>query len=137
MERVNLSYETLEISDGADGNAAGHMTDAEEGYSVDMDAISSENAQKKVSLEDIALKSTFFNNIELQVVKQHSSPISPPPFMVGMAEVEVDTETGSVDVLDYVAVVDCGTPINPNLARVRSEERRVGKECRSRWSPYH
>src|SRR6266436_9911747 len=23
------------------------------------------------------------------------------------------------------------------LARVRSEERRVGKECRSRWSPYH
>ena len=47
--------ETLET----DGNAAGHMTDAEEGYSVDMDAISSENAQKKVSLKDIALKSTF------------------------------------------------------------------------------
>src|SRR3712207_7973507 len=22
-------------------------------------------------------------------------------------------------------------------SRVRSEERRVGKECRSRWSPYH
>ena len=21
--------------------------------------------------------------------------------------------------------------------RIRSEERRVGKECRSRWSPYH
>ena len=25
---------------------------------------------------------------------------------------------------------------NP-IARARSEERRVGKECRSRWSPYH
>ena len=28
----------------------------------------------------------------------------------------------------------------PNLAQIstnRSEERRVGKECRSRWSPYH
>ena len=24
-----------------------------------------------------------------------------------------------------------------NLAAARSEERRVGKECRSRWSPYH
>src|SRR5690348_17699299 len=24
-----------------------------------------------------------------------------------------------------------------NLADARSEERRVGKECRSRWSPYH
>ena len=82
---------------------------------------SSADAEKKVSLEDIALKSTFFNNIELQVVKQHSSPLSPPPFMVGMVEVEVDTETGNVDVLDYVAAVDCGTPINPNLARVQTE----------------
>src|SRR5688572_18988306 len=25
----------------------------------------------------------------------------------------------------------------PALGRSRSEERRVGKECRSRWSPYH
>ena len=80
-----------------------------------------EEEEKKVSLEQVALKGTFFNNIELQVVKQHSSPLSPPPFMVGMAEVEVDTETGEVDVLDYVAVVDCGTPINPNLARVQTE----------------
>ena len=80
-----------------------------------------EEEEKRVSLEQIALKSTFFNNIELQVVKQHSSPLSPPPFMVGMAEVEVDTETGTVEVLDYVAAVDCGTPINPNLARVQTE----------------
>ena len=80
-----------------------------------------EKEEKKVSLEQVALKGTFFNNIELQVVKLHSSPLSPPPFMVGMAEVEVDTETGEVDVLDYVAVVDCGTPINPNLARVQTE----------------
>ena len=41
--------------------------------------------------------------------------------MVGMAEVEVDTETGNIDVLDYVAVVDCGTPINSNLVRVQTE----------------
>ena len=80
-----------------------------------------EEEEKKVSLEQVALKSTFFNNIELQAVKEHSSPISPPPFMVGMAEVEVDKETGTVERLDYVAVVDCGTPINPNLARVQTE----------------
>ena len=32
-----------------------------------------------------------------------------------------------------------GTPIEKTDAntRTRSEERRVGKECRSRWSPYH
>ncbi|MDE8682512.1 molybdopterin-dependent oxidoreductase, partial [Blautia schinkii] len=80
-----------------------------------------EEEEKKVSLEQVALKGTFFNNIELQVVNQHSSPLSPPPFMVGMAVVEVDTETGEVYVLDYVAVVDCGSPINPNLARVQTE----------------
>lgn len=83
--------------------------------------VDSLDEEKKVSLEDVALKSTFFNNIELQVVKSHSSPLSPPPFMVGMAEVEVDTETGNVELVDYVAVVDCGTPINPNLARVQTE----------------
>ena len=27
--------------------------------------------------------------------------------------------------------------LHPQNGEVRSEERRVGKECRSRWSPYH
>ena len=27
--------------------------------------------------------------------------------------------------------------INKKNPKYRSEERRVGKECRSRWSPYH
>ena len=27
--------------------------------------------------------------------------------------------------------------LNWEIKGVRSEERRVGKECRSRWSPYH
>ena len=41
--------------------------------------------------------------------------------MVGMVEIELDKDTGSVEILDYVSVVDCGTPINPNLARVQAE----------------
>lgn len=76
---------------------------------------------KAVSLREIGQKGTFFNNRELQVTREYSSPISPPPFMVGMAEVEIDKETGSTEVVDYVAVVDCGTPINPSLARVQTE----------------
>ena len=32
--------------------------------------------------------------------------------------------------------MDCGVPFC-HWACPRSEERRVGKECRSRWSPYH
>lgn len=115
-----LGMDAADLSN-VDGTVAGN-TSAENSFdSGDVKFNSSEDAEKKVSLEDIALKSTFFNNIELQVVKQQSSPLSPPPFMVGMVEVEVDTETGNVDVLDYVAAVDCGTPINPNLARVQTE----------------
>lgn len=51
----------------------------------------------------------------------HVSPVSPPPFMVGIAEVEVDKRTGHVALIDYVAVVDCGTVINTNLARIQVE----------------
>ena len=34
---------------------------------------------------------------------------------------EVDLETGEAQVVNYVAAVDCGTPVNPNLARVQAE----------------
>lgn len=49
------------------------------------------------------------------------SPISPPPFIAGFVEVEVDPATGVVELLDYVAVVDCGTVLNANLARIQVE----------------
>lgn len=76
---------------------------------------------KEVTLQQIAGKATCGVCSELQVVKEYSSPISPPPFMAGAAEVEIDKETGQIDVIDYVGVIDCGTPINPNLARVQAE----------------
>ena len=39
---------------------------------------------------------------------------------------------------EYACVHGVGIFDGPSDARsVRSEERRVGKECRSRWSPYH
>ena len=41
--------------------------------------------------------------------------------MVGMVEIELDKLTGQVTVLDYAAVVDCGIPINPALARIQAE----------------
>mgnify|MGYP000370505648 FL=1 len=77
--------------------------------------------EKEVSLQEIAYKGTCGNTLEMQVTASYSSQISPPPYMVGAAEVEVDKETGNIDLIDYVAVVDCGTPINPNLARVQTE----------------
>lgn len=88
---------------------------------VDFDGEYVYAGENKVSLRDIAVRGTCGNTQELQVTQTYSSPISPPPFMVGMAEVEIDKETGSAKVVDYVAVVDCGTPINPNLVRVQAE----------------
>ena len=87
--------------------------DGEKVYLVDGD--------KSVSLADIAVKSQVNNRIPVDVTATYSSPVSPPPYMVGMAEIELDKETGSVKILDYDAVVDCGIPVNPNLARVQTE----------------
>ena len=74
-----------------------------------------------VSLPEIAAKSQCNCRLAPEATAQHSSPVSPPPFMVGMVEIELDRETGVVEVLDYAAVVDCGIPINPALARIQVE----------------
>lgn len=74
-----------------------------------------------VSLADIATRSMCGNNRTLEVTETHSSPTSPPPFMAGAVEIELDPDTGHVKILDYAACVDCGTPVNPNLARVQVE----------------
>ena len=79
------------------------------------------DTDRMVSLEEIAYKSQVFNTTAAEVTASHSSPVSPPPFMVGMVEIELDKETGLVTVLDYMAVVDCGIPINPALARIQTE----------------
>ncbi len=76
---------------------------------------------KEVSLFDIATKSMNFNNIASEVTVSHSSPFSPPPFMAAAVELETDPDTGVIKVIDYKACVDCGTPLNPAIARVQTE----------------
>lgn len=76
---------------------------------------------RRVSLADISTKSMCGSSTALEASVSHSSPKSPPPFMCGMAEVEVDLATGKIDVINYKAAVDCGTVINPALARVQAE----------------
>ncbi|MFV0440228.1 MAG: xanthine dehydrogenase family protein molybdopterin-binding subunit [Lachnospirales bacterium] len=43
-----------------------------------------------------------------------------PPYKASFAEVEVDLETGKVRIIKIVGVIDCGTVINPTLARVQA-----------------
>lgn len=74
-----------------------------------------------ITLKDLAFNAMCGHMPVLAATQANTQPVSPPPFMVGMAEVEVDPETGIVEVIDYVGVVDCGTAINPALARVQTE----------------
>ena len=91
--------------------------------SLDFDGkrIFSVEQEKEISLFDLATASMANNEIALEVTYSHSSPVSPPPFMAACAEVEVDPLTGSIELLDYAACVDCGTVVNTNLARVQTE----------------
>lgn len=92
-----------------------------EAVSFDGEFVICEESGKKVSRREITEASQCGNTLALEAVCSHSSPTSPPPFMAGAAEVEVDLETGAAEVIQFVAAVDCGTPVNPNLARVQAE----------------
>ena len=54
---------------------------------------------------------------------------------------EQAAESKTLKLTEFVTVSELATmmnvPVNKVIGTCRSEERRVGKECRSRWSPYH
>lgn len=74
-----------------------------------------------LSLKELANRLQGGSDSWLSATAGNVSPVSPPPYMVGMVEIDLDPETGKVVPLDYKAVVDCGTVVNPNLARVQAE----------------
>jgi CO/xanthine dehydrogenase Mo-binding subunit len=90
---------------------------------VDFDGTKVYNVEtnESISLKDIGNAEMDGNRNSLYATESFSSQTSPPPFMVGMAEVEIDKETGKVDLIDYVGVVDCGTVINSNITRIQTE----------------
>ncbi|MGI6069670.1 MAG: xanthine dehydrogenase family protein molybdopterin-binding subunit [Blautia sp.] len=92
-----------------------------EKLSFDGQRISYEPTGENVDLTELGRMSACGSLDALEATVSHSSPNSPPPFMVGMVEIEVDKETGALEILDYVAAVDAGTPLNPNLVRVQTE----------------
>ncbi|WP_372713808.1 xanthine dehydrogenase family protein molybdopterin-binding subunit, partial [Ilyobacter sp.] len=85
------------------------------------DCVEAESGEK-IQLDDLANRLiSFEGRNQITVTGTWGGEKSPPPFIAGFAEVEVDPETGDIEVLDFLSVVDCGTPINPNLARVQVE----------------
>jgi len=77
---------------------------------------------KEISLEAFSKKITYsMIHQQLTATGSFVPKKAAPPYMAGFAEVEVDLDTGKVDLLDFVGTVDCGTAINPMLARVQAE----------------
>jgi len=80
------------------------------------------NGKWELSLNKFASEIvTAVGNKQLSATAVFGGKFAPPPYVAGFAEVEVDIETGKFELINYVAMVDCGTLINPNLARNQAE----------------
>lgn len=77
---------------------------------------------KSVTLAEVCTRA-YYGADQFQIAATGSfvPEESPPPFLACFAEVEVDVATGIVRPLDFVAAVDCGTPVNPVMAEGQLE----------------
>ena len=77
---------------------------------------------ESLSLEEIAYSSLYAEQ-QFQIQGQASfvPEQSPPPFIAQFAEVEVDVQSGRVEVIKFVSALDCGQAINPLLAEGQVE----------------
>ncbi len=78
--------------------------------------------QRTIPLSDVC-SHAMYSNEQFQIGATASCvpEESPPPFLASFAEIAVDTETGFVKILRYVAAVDCGVAINPKMAEGQME----------------
>ncbi|MDR2733315.1 MAG: molybdopterin-dependent oxidoreductase [Spirochaetota bacterium] len=73
--------------------------------------------EKFKTFADIGTYSLYTHHqLQIQGFGSHVVDKSPPPFAAHFAEIEVDTETGDIKVLEYTSATDCGTAINPLFA---------------------
>ncbi len=86
------------------------------------DACVKDHKGNKVTFAQVA-KMALYEKDQHQIaaVSSHITHKSPPPFAAHFVEVEVDTETGFVELLRYVCAIDCGTAIHPKLAEGQCE----------------
>jgi len=75
-----------------------------------------------VTFEEVAKRSLYESEQhQIGAIDSHITHKSPPPFAAHFVEVEVDEDTGAVEVLRYVCAIDCGTAIHPKLAEGQCE----------------
>ncbi len=89
---------------------------------VDYDGVVLKAKDQQITLSDLSNRLTYNEDQkQLTTTGSYVGHKSPPPFMAGLIEIDIDKETGEFDIIDYVSVVDCGTPINLKLAQGQVE----------------
>ncbi|GAB6154284.1 molybdopterin-dependent oxidoreductase [Desulfosporosinus burensis] len=73
------------------------------------------NESQSMSYREIATTAKIKDNIDIVVTHTYHGTSNPGAYAVHFAEVEVDTETGRVRVVDYLAAHDVGKAINPGM----------------------
>ncbi len=86
----------------------------------DGNAVRVKGYNKQITLKELASK-MIYSQKQLTTSDSYLAHKSPPPYMSGFAEVEVDLETGKIELINFVSVLDVGTVVNPNLARTQAE----------------
>lgn len=101
--------------------AAGLMDCAADRTEFDGAVFTNGENDNSLTLTELAVQSHCGSVETLTASETNMQPYSPPPVMVGIAEVEIDMATGQVMPVEYVGVVDCGTPLNERIVRVQTE----------------
>lgn len=118
----------MAVKKAAEGTLAQILAAAAEIWQCDVADLSAANKivrhsdGRSISYGDIC-RSTFYDANQHQIM-DHASHLSyecPPPFSAHFCEIEVDTLTGGVKILNYVATVDCGVAIHPNACEGQTE----------------
>jgi CO/xanthine dehydrogenase Mo-binding subunit/aerobic-type carbon monoxide dehydrogenase small subunit (CoxS/CutS family) len=123
-ERYHLNRESLDLNDGVILQLDPAVNEPTTDPTADRAVIEGigPSALPAITLRDLAEKlSVGPQGKTLVGVGSFGSQTSPPPYMAGFAEIELDPATGETQVVNFVGVVDCGRVINPNLARLQAE----------------
>jgi CO/xanthine dehydrogenase Mo-binding subunit len=93
--------------------------------------------KRSISFEEVATSATYNRDqYQIQAQASYTCQQSPPPFIAQFAEVEVDLETGRVEVVRFVSAADCGRAINPVLAEGQIEGAVVNGLSYALWEEY-
>jgi len=149
-QQLDTYQKRLQQSETAQSGALGELKKQLETLAQQSQSLSSETLQLRRVLSSNQARGRWGEETLRRVVEaaglsahcdfseQIQSGDSKPDLIVHLPGERVIIVDAKVPDLDFLQAVDSAdTAKRAEALAARSEERRVGKECRSRWSPYH